>query len=420
MGQALLAGSTALLLTGSMGATALASQPGEDASPNRETSPVTPEAEVSPHVTRIMFEQPQTADELREKLAGSEVLQLRYTGEVSGVSQPGPGVPATQAVDQFERTTTAEYQAAPLVFMAVVDGQRDPASLPGAQVDTFDSQSSAVNQLPQHTLKQASQATRDRRASLTGQGVAVADPQRNAEPVAPGPQAPPKEYRWSPIQGQMQTWDTESGPEPEHPRKFRYNMTWASQADINAFGDDFGLEHGATLYNTEDISDWTRPYCNPFDFNEPYNNFWAAWDSGFKWNAVEWGTNVPGEAAPYWDWDDATDSCQELGFQIGVGYPTNLQPRQGYSMWIHASRGDQSNSEFTLNTQKISNDCNDVGLDPGSSCMGLNYNRPGSGTEDLVTLEDQQGWTVPGCVNWNPTRQPTRLDNGQASCPANG
>ncbi len=128
---------------------------------------------------------------------------------------------------------------------------------------------------------------------------------------------------------------------------------------------------------------------------------------------MKWGSNVPGEAAPYFDWDDTTDSCQKLDFSIGIGYPKRLQPQLGYSVWINAQRGEQSSSPYDLSAQKLSNDCNDLLMDPGSSCMGLNFNRVGSGSEILVNKA--RGWTVSGCANWNPNSDPVRLGNGEVA-----
>ncbi|MFI7019181.1 hypothetical protein [Streptomyces sp. NPDC050164] len=49
-------------------------------------------------------------------------------------------------------------------------------------------------------------------------------------------------------------------------------------------------------------------------------------------------------------------------------------------------QGTKSPSQYDLGTHKLSNGRNDMGMDPGSSYMGLNYDRPGTGTgtEPLV------------------------------------
>jgi hypothetical protein len=410
---AVITAAAALVMVGSPAG----AQDGPVAAEDTRSTPVMPRATVSDHVTRVIFEQPRTLDELADELAGTEVLQLRYTGDVTGASQPGPGVPAAAAIAELRADTVREYQAPPLVFMVIVDGTWPASTVRSkAEVRVFDSAAPDVDRLPTGLMAEAARATRARQAAL---GLPAPNPHLVPVPRAGAGEPRVKEHAWSPLQGQMQSWDTELPPESDYPRKFRHNLTWWSQEDLDAFGDDFGYEHNMSLFNEADISDWTRPYCHPFDWNEPYENFWAAWDVwAFKWNAVKWGGNVPGEAVPYWDWDDTTDSCQKLDFTIGIGYPRNLAPQVGYSVWIHAMRGDQSSSPYALGAQKLSDDCDNLGMDPGSSCMGLNANRPGSGTEILVNKS--RGWTVSGCANWNPNIEPQRLANGEAGCPPNG
>ncbi|HWM40409.1 MAG TPA: hypothetical protein VNS49_25235, partial [Streptomyces sp.] len=105
-----------------VGAPAVASSdPGRSAAD--EPQPVIPGSQVSDQVTRVIFDTPQTLGELEKKLKGTEVLQLRYTGDVTGVTQPGPGVDARSAIAELKADTVKEYDAPPLVFMAVLDGE---------------------------------------------------------------------------------------------------------------------------------------------------------------------------------------------------------------------------------------------------------------------------------------------------------
>ncbi len=98
--------------------------------------PVMPSAEVSAQVTKVVFATPQTLDELAAQLAGTTVLQLRYTGDVTGMSQPGPGSSAHKAIAELRADTVAEYQAPPLVFMAILDGVIPAGAVDGAHVTT--------------------------------------------------------------------------------------------------------------------------------------------------------------------------------------------------------------------------------------------------------------------------------------------
>ncbi|MFI5689774.1 hypothetical protein [Streptomyces sp. NPDC051636] len=101
----------------------------------------------------------------------------------------------------------------------------------------------------------------------------------------------------------------------------------------------------------------------------------------------------------------------------GVGYPKKLTAGVTYNFWVHAENGAKSASPYGLAGQKLSNDCNDAGMDPGSSCMGLNYTRAGSATELMVN--SRPGWTVPSCAEWVRGGSPTASSNGTGTCPAN-
>ncbi|MFI8998986.1 hypothetical protein [Streptomyces sp. NPDC053542] len=388
---------------------------------------------VKGQVTRLVFKTPRTLDELRSELSGLTVLQLRYTGDVGGVSQSGPGSSVTEAVKDLRRDTVKRWGAEPLVYMAVVDGKLPSTtahtlSAAGATVKHFASDTRKIDQLPKGTLADATRATRERTAELARQGVPVPDPKRGSRGAdraergqgEPAAAAAGKEFAWSPVYAAMQAWHYSGGPE-DQPKTFNHQMEWGSASDIEAFGQDFGYEHNVSLYNEDDIAGrpWTRPGCAPWDsaVADEYQNFWAAWDIwAFKWNAVSYGWNIPGEAAPYWDWDDVTDECSKLDFTMGIGYPMELKPNVEYGAWIYAEDGDQDFSVFDMGGQKLSNDCNNLGMDPGSSCMGLNDNRPGTGTELIVNKT--RGWTVPGCIGWFDGT-PFRSKNGEGGCPAN-
>lgn len=357
-------------------------------------------AGVSALVSQIVFSTPQTLDELEVQLVGTRVLQLRYTGDVTGMLQPGPGINAHEAIAQLREDTTREYQAPPLVFMVIVDGIIPADAVVGALVTIVASGSPDINRLPLGLLTEAARATRDRQVRLAAHGVPIPNPHLDQVVVSDTPRVLAKEKSWSPVQGEMQAWELPNGDRV----KFRHTMIWGSQTDIDAFGDDFGYEHNMSLYNYGRTNS-TRPLCNP----SSQDDFWAAWKS------VSWGANTGGEAAPYMDWDDFTDSCQKFDFTIGIGYPTKLQPQRTYELWVEAQRGTQSSSPYELVGQKVSNDCNDQGRAPDSACMGLDYQREGSGTEQYVNKN--RGWTVPACAIWHPSGNPVKVDNREFNCP---
>ncbi|MGW3729616.1 hypothetical protein [Streptomyces sp. NPDC000851] len=400
--------------------------------PDSQTTVSATAAQVQPKVTRLLFAVPQTLDELKVSLSGLNPLLLRYTGDFGGGSQPGPGVPADQAIESMRQSVTAEYGVEPLVFLVVVDGEIPSARLSAlapalAETTVFDSDAATVEQLPLGTLEKAADATRDRE-TLLGRRAAMlaaveasrqqpaAEQQTTASgeepaPSAEEPTAPANIGKaWAPVSVEMQAYRYSASAKPRH---FRHYMRWNSTTDLAAFGDDFGYEHNLSLYNDDLVDIFPRPYCA----DSAYTEFWAAWSTGFKWNAVDYGWNFPSSSVAYWDWDDTTDSCQKLDFSVGVGYPKKLTAGVTYNFWIHAEKGAKTSSPYALAGQKLSNDCNDAGMDPGSSCMGLNYTRPGSDTELMVN--SSRNWHVPSCAEWVRGGSPTARANGTLGCPAN-
>ena len=362
-------------------------------------------------VTRLLLSTPLTLDEIEAHFAEQQILELRYTGDVGGGSRPGWGTSTADAVDSMRASVLNAWGFEPLIFGVVVAGTAPEAltdRLTGVLGDaaTFAVDDPAVDRLPAGTIDSAATATRARQASL-----GVMTPSRATPwPSEDGTQAASTDHPWAPLSGKMQAY---SRSNTEFPAKFRHTAAWYSADNIAAFGSDWGYEHNMALYDSDPVGP-VRPYCSP----SAYTAHWAAWDvPGFKWNSVQWGYNFPSSSVPYFDWDDTTDECAELNFTIGVGYPTKLSAGVSYSFWIDAKRGDASSSSYELGAQRLSNDCNDMGMDPGSSCMGLMFDRPGADTEPLVG--GHRGWTVPGCANWQREVDPVRLSNGINGCPSN-
>ncbi|MFI2371653.1 hypothetical protein [Streptomyces sp. NPDC018833] len=415
LGAAAAAGCLALTLLPTTSATA------STAEEQPPTSVTVSAPQVQPKVTRLLFAVPQTLDELKISLDGLNPLLLRYTGDIGGGDQPGPGVPADQAIESMRKSVTAEFGVEPLVFLVVVDGEVSTAQLTAlgpvlARAQVFDSNAPGIDQLPAGTLDQAAAATRDRETLLGRRAEmrAAAEKSQQDAPTTDQPTAPANIGKpWSPWYGTMQAYNNPYESPTDMPRHFRHYLRWYSSSDLAAFGDDFGYEHNLSLYNYDLVDIAPRPYCA----DSAYTQFWAGWSTGFKWNAVKYGWTFPSSSIPYWDWDDTTDSCQKLDFSVGVGYPKKLSAGVTYYFWIAAEKGAKSSSPYGMDAQKLSNDCNDMGMDPGSSCMGLNFNRFGSDTERLVSKD--RGWRVPSCADWVRGGSPTYKSNGTYDCPAN-
>lgn len=388
-----------------------------------QTSVTVAAPQVQPKVTRLVFAVPQTLDELKVSLAGLNPLLLRYTGDIGGGDQPGPGVPADQAIESMRKSVMEQFGVEPLVFLVVVDGEVPATQLKAldpvlAEAKVFDSDASTVDRLSAGTLEKAAEATRARE-TLLGRRVAMeaAVEESQKETSAPDQDqatAPANiGMAWAPVSVKMQAYNNPYEAPTDKPRHFRHYLRWYSSSDLAAFGDDFGYEHNLSLYNYDLVDIAPRPYCA----DSAYTQFWAGWSTGFKWNAVKYGWTFPSSSVPYWDWDDTTDSCQKLDFSVGVGYPKKLSAGVTYYFWIAADKGAKSSSVYGLNGQKLSNDCNNMGMDPGSSCMGLNFHRPGSDTELMVN--ESRNWRVPSCADWVRGSSPTYKSNGTYDCPAN-
>jgi hypothetical protein len=358
-------------------------------------------------VTRLLLDTPLTLDEVGSAFGGVQILELRYTGDVGGGSRPGWGTPTATAIQGMRQSVLDAWGFEPLISSVVIAGPTpEPLTATLGDATVFAVDDPAVELFPIGTTDSAAAATRARQASLGMATPASATPQ----PSGDGTQAASTDHAWAPLNGGMQAYSRSSA---EFPAKFRHTATWYSADNIAAFGSDWGYEHNMTLYDGDPVGP-VRPYCSP----DAYTAHWAAWDvPGFKWNSVQWGHNFPSDSVPYFDWDDATDECSNLDFTIGVGYPMKLSAGTTYSFWIDAKRGAASSSPYELGAQRLSNDCNDAGMEPGSSCMGLNASRPGSATELLVNGD--RGWSVPSCADWQREVAPTRSSNGINGCPSN-
>jgi hypothetical protein len=89
--------------------------------------------------------------------------------------------------------------------------------------------------------------------------------------------------------------------------------------------DDFGYELDIRQYNTTDNLLGIRPLCNRLDND---SRFWAIRTPRVDIpEIVGWFSNVP-IAAPYFDYNDATDSCDNLDLSIGIGRPGPAPDRQ--------------------------------------------------------------------------------------------
>ncbi|MDQ0913601.1 hypothetical protein QFZ22_009673 [Streptomyces canus] len=238
-----------LWATAAVGCLSLAVLPATTAAAQTEepapTVTATSVPQVQQKVTRLLFTVPQTLDELKVSLAGLNPLLLRHTGDFGGGSQPGPGVPADQAIENMREAVTEEYGVEPLVFLVVVDGEVPADRLTAlapvlSRSQVFDSDSPAVEELPLGTLQQAVTATPERE-QLLGRRAAVlaaveashqepvpADSSTTEEPAPDGQgDVTPANIgnTWAPVSAELQAYRYSASSKPRH---FRHYMSWGS------------------------------------------------------------------------------------------------------------------------------------------------------------------------------------------------
>lgn len=172
-----------------------------------------------------------------------------------------------------------------------------------------------------------------------------------------------------------------------------HNFQWD-----NALWDDWGYEADFKQYNETDTMPGIRPAC----LNTSNDRlFWAA--RGSSPEIAGYYTDIPSVARPYFDGNDALDNCSNLDLSMGIGRPALLpavsNPNVYFSFTLWAYRGTKISNIFSLKQQRISNDCNDIGAEENSDCMGLNDQRPGSGSEVPIDKDfDRQ--QVPFCAEY--------------------
>lgn len=174
--------------------------------------------------------------------------------------------------------------------------------------------------------------------------------------------------------------------------------------------DDWGMEIDVYLKNDE--LSGTRPNCADGYLDQ----FWAAkFDLPGEQSISSWEISTSegepislggsaGHAEAYFDWEDASDSCSEQSFTIGIGNPHGMATVQSGLAWgvnttIWTARGTASSSPMGGYYQAVSNDCNDLGIDADTTCMGLNTWRtfPASGGAQTQPLLNPDTRTAEGC-----------------------
>ena len=106
---------------------------------------------------------------------------------------------------------------------------------------------------------------------------------------------------------------------------------------------DHAYEHDIKLHDPDYNGSRRHPFCKG-------QRWWA------KRDPVDWYTNYPDDANPYFD-TNVGDSCRLLDFTIGLEYPLELEEGKRYQTRIVARVGGRDHSPYQLYGQKLARNC---------------------------------------------------------------
>lgn len=170
------------------------------------------------------------------------------------------------------------------------------------------------------------------------------------------------------------------------------DMTWESQASIDAMGDE-SYEHDFKLFNDENTGPsagglGTRPLCAPGQGN----NFWATRTGTFD-------TNFPEATSPYFD-TDVSDSCKTQDLTIGLVHPKELEPNVAYQTVLRVDAGAQASSPYQLQSEQLERlpGCEDP------LCIGLDQ----QDVDPRQLLIGMEKGNAPECRDWRKGEESER------------
>jgi hypothetical protein len=188
--------------------------------------------------------------------------------------------------------------------------------------------------------------------------------------------------------------------EVKHRVEFTHDVVWA-RGVLDGFSDpDMAYEHDLKVEGIGGMIG-TRPFCASLP--------WTGWNDVFyayRGGGVEWNSNVPDDAWPYFD-TDVSDECGIEDLSIGIVRPERLddelEPRQAtaYFFTVEAARGKPETGDFALSAQRLSREHDLVCVIIGhQNCTGLTGG--GDGGFILRTAGELiPGITLPTCFAWH-------------------
>jgi len=338
--------------------------------------------------------------------AGVRVLEVRLQGNgLFGGHAPGHSLDITESVAEAEGAFRQRFGVVPVVPGLIL--------APGTPDEDVAVLVASLAVAPEAEIDPRSPNLRGPAAAGSGQTSSPASGPREPSAGALAPQDLPSHF---PSAMTILAYYGIVPPGTER-SVFEYQVRWSSALGHTPQQnpDDFGLELGATQYNDAIVSSTPRPFC-------PVGAESAFWSRVYQIGTYTWGGNVPAAAGPYTDSNIDSDPCSENSVEVGIGYPRQLQADVAYYLFVVLPTGTQGESPFGASASLKSNDCNDVGIDPNTDCMGLNTERdPPAGLEESqLYVSRGRSLPVPGCAGmrdgWDA---PLRLPNGVGDCPFN-
>lgn len=386
--------------------------------PTSATTNQAPPTEPVPTEIRVDLPVPTTPEAALAIPLGSGVEAVGFRFEQPGIV--GEYFPQSKSdLENFTSSFRSDYGVAPAVVSLVIDTSTGSA----AKLDVSGIVSRA--ELPRVEPLSATspavverfEASRARAAEASAASAASKSP--NAI-MAIGPKS------WAP--GYTEVY---AAPQSGKAKIYTYNSWYnggADQRNPHFLDSDWGIEidivqRNATVTPIPGAIYPSRPNCNPATSFR--NQFWAARSAsnsapftGWTVEYIALGQSVtPASIGAYADGDDLFDECGNQSMSIGIGHPNNISGAGGgfydIATSIYTPLGTQTISPVSGSIQAVSNDCNNIGSSPASSCMGLNYQRdlPGQ-DESQIILNLSRGWVLPKCWSVNYPEAPFSFSCG--------
>lgn len=311
---------------------------------------------------RVQLSRPVSVDELVAAVANSglEVRSVRHAGETTGELLVGDE-PFADAAETYKETNLDAFGVEPrVVSFVTTTAPASGLSVGGAGL-----------------------------ASVTSQNRASLDPSVDGDVTPANIQ-----NGWAPAQGTVYAYNASTGS----PRRVRHRLTWDSRAGLDSY-EDYAYEHDNKLDDPNAEVLWL-----PDGSTHCISEHWVA----HRDTTIVSSNNVPSGAGLYADNARQLEECGYYDISFGVFNPGKLSTNVQYTVVIGGEAGPRSSSPQRLSGQKLSNDCQM--LPDGDYCIGLNENRPGTGTVPLIGAHN--GWKFPGCYTWTRGGSPV-----SGSCP---